>query len=175
MSSDCKIHGWSRAIAYGVTGEIISVEDEQLARMSKASDPLRRASFKGSTEGTYVRRACHGRADQSSQVIVDVQVLRLEYRSGWFDFFRTEPSIRRVALDRFTVQIAADNAGSDVPALIEKTTSLLDILPSHHFGSEVGDIIASGHRAPFAYVAVCDEDGSPDSRRTDAPALDIWA
>jgi hypothetical protein len=143
--------------------------------MRKASDRVRHAGLEELTDGSHVRSACDVCAQQpfQVQVNVNVQALRLEYKSGWFDFFRTEPRTRRLALDRFTVEIAAETTSSDVPALIEKITSWLDIVPPRHLGTEISETAVSGHRAPSAYAAVCDDDPSSVSRRTGA-ALDIW-
>jgi hypothetical protein len=85
---------------------------------------------------------------------VNVQALRLEYKSGWRDFFRSEPRMGRAALDRFTIEVAADAASSDVSELIEGIAALSDIVPSHY--------------------KVRDDDGSSESGKPDSPALDIW-
>jgi len=160
-----------------VTGEIITVDDEQLATMRKASDFVPRADLEELTNRNCMHSACDVRASQPSQVQVNVnvQALRLEYKSGWLDFFRTGPRTRRLALDSFTVEIAGESASSDLPTLIEKIKSSLDIAPSLRVDSEVSDTSGAGRCAPSTYVAVRDDDRSPDACRTGAPALDVWA
>jgi hypothetical protein len=160
---------------HSVTGEVIIVNDEPLAGTRKASDRGRRARGEELVDRGCVPTANDVPANRPPQVQinVNVQVLRLECKSGWFEFFRREPRMHRLERDRF-VEIAADARSSDVPALIEKVMSLLDVVPPHHIGSEANDTAAFGHRGPSAYAAVCDDDPSPDSRGTGAPALDIW-
>ena len=144
--------------------------------MRKASDCVPRAGLEELTNGDCMHSGCDIRASQPSrvQVNVKVQALRLEYKSGWLDFFRTGTRTRRLALDSFTVEIAAESASSDLPTLIEKIKSSLDIVPSLRGDSEISDTSASGGCAPSTYVAVRDDDCSPDARRTGAPALDVW-
>lgn len=157
-----------------MTGEIITVDDEQLAKMRKASESVRRARAEELADRGCVHTACDVPANRTAQVRinVNVQALRLEYKPGWFDFFRSEPGMRCLARDRFTVAIAADAHSSDVLSLIEKISSLF--VPTHHFSNEASDAPASVQCTPSTYATVCDDDSAPDSRRTGAPALDIW-
>jgi hypothetical protein len=121
-----------------------------------------------------MRTACDAPANRPPQVRinVNVQALRLEYKQGWFDFFRSEPEVRRLERDRFSVEMAADAHGTDVVSLMEKISSLL--VPAHHFGGEASDAAASVPRTPPTYATVSDDGSATDSRRCGAPALDIW-
>lgn len=163
-------------MTHSVTGEIVIVDGEQVARTRNAPNRVRRAGAEEIVDRSCVPCACDLPAHRRSQVQVNVnvQILRAEYKSGLFDFLCNGARMRRLALDRFTVEIAADAPRGDVPAFIEGITALSNILPCHLFASEVSDTAASGQRAPSPYVAVCDDDRSSDSRGTGSPALDIW-
>lgn len=158
---------------YGVTGEIITVNNQHLTRKREVPNRIRPGRAEQLADLGCMRAACEGLGHQPSQVRinVNVQALRVEYRSSWFDFFRNEPRTRRTAVDHVTVEISAD-ASDDVPALIERITGLSNIVPSYHVG-EVNDD-TSVHRVPSAYLDVSDDDRLLESRRAGSQALDIW-
>jgi hypothetical protein len=162
---------------YTVTGEIITVDDEQMTRKRKALERIRRARAEELIDWGCVHPACDVSGDQPSQVRINinvkVQALEVEYKPGLFDFFRDGPRMRRTAVDRFTIEIAADASSSNIPALIEGIRGLSDIVQSYHVG-EVSDSASFGPRALSAYVDARDDDRSVESRSPGPRSLDIW-
>jgi hypothetical protein len=157
-----------------VTGEIITVDDEQLAKMRKASDGVRRASAEELVDGDCLPTAWDVPADRPPQVriSVNVQALKFEYKPGWFNFFRSEPELRCLEHDRFSVKIAAETHRTDVLSLMEKISSLF--VPARHFGGEASEAGASVPRTPSNDATVCDSHLSSEPRRSGAPSLDVW-
>ena len=160
---------------YTVTGEIITVDDEHVARKRKALERIRHATAEELIDWGCVRPACDVPGGQPSQVRinVNVQALSVEYKPGLFDFFRDGPRMRRTAFDRFTIEIAADASSNNIPALIEGITGLSDTVQSYHVG-EVNDSAASGPRALSAYIDARDDDRSVESGSPGPRFLDIW-
>jgi hypothetical protein len=160
---------------YGVTAEIIPVEDERFMRTRKALDRLRRVKAEGSVHSNRAPAASSLPEELSRQVHihVSVQALRVEYKPGLFALFCAERGMRRAAaFDRFSVEITADAPDGDVPALIEGIAALSDIIPSYGVG-EADDGSASGQRVAPTCVDIGDGDASPQRHRSTA-ALDIW-
>jgi hypothetical protein len=159
---------------FSVTGQIITIDDDQVSGICKVLDRARREPAEELVDWGCAS-AAYAPVNQSSHVLikVNVQALRLEYKSGLFNLFRNEARVDRLAVDRFSVEIAANAPSGDISKLIETITPLADTVRSYCFG-EVLDAASSGHSVPPARINVSDYDRSLESRNTGSNPLDIW-
>jgi hypothetical protein len=140
-----------------VAEETIIIDDEQLARTRKVLDCVRRERAEDAGECSYVVPTCDASINQASQVRINVnaRALSLEYEPGFFDFLFNRARMRRVALDRFTVEIAAEAPAGAVPGLVDEMSALSEIIQSCHFPGN--------------------KDQSLGVHTTKSDSLDIWA
>ena len=100
---------------------------------------------------------CDASINQAPQVRINVnaRALTLAYEPGFLDFLFNRARMRRVALNRFTVEIAAEAPADSVPGLVDEMSALSEIIQSRHFPGN--------------------KDQSLGVHTTKSDSLDIWA
>jgi hypothetical protein len=158
-----------------VTGEIITVDDDQVTGTRKALDRARRWRAEESVDRGCAVVNCVATVNPPSLVRINVNVyaLRLEYKPGLFDFFRLEATTPRLALDRFSVEITANAPTRDVSGLIDRIAVLSEDIQCCHF-REDNEPAVFGFRTLPAHIDVSDDDKSLERRRNGSDALDVW-